>query len=228
MRDARKAVLKPPHSPAMRDWRDHQTSPHRAKRLDCARVHRRFSPDRPSQNDFGSGSFLRRRGSFPWQASGSRISRRSRFHPKAPEGWRTPRRFAQVCVSPANASRLGLRWPSTALLLAMSLRWSFGLFGGQTTKMPALRALKNPCSIRVSSVAKIQTPIVPAVHFKMNTGKETVDHAEFGMRDARKAVLKPPHSPAMRDWRDHQTSPHRAKRLDCARVHRRFSPDRPS
>jgi hypothetical protein len=107
----------------------------------------------------------------------------------------------------------------------MSLRWSFGLFGGQTTKMPALRALKNPCSSRVSTVAKIQTPLAPVVHPKMNSGKETVAHAEFGMRDARKAVLKPPHS---KRWRDHQASPHRAKRLDCARVHRRFSPGRPS
>jgi hypothetical protein len=34
-------------------------------------------------------------GNFPRQASGSRISHRSRFHPKAPEGWRTPRRFAR-------------------------------------------------------------------------------------------------------------------------------------
>jgi hypothetical protein len=69
----------------------------------------------------------------------------------------------------------------------------------------------------------------------MNSEKETVRlhlisarqvaHAEFGMRDARKAVLKPPHS---KRWRDHQASPHRAKRLDCARVHRRFSPGRPS
>ena len=37
-----------------------------------------------------------------------------------------------LCVireSQANASRHGLRWPSTALPLTMSLRWSFGLFG---------------------------------------------------------------------------------------------------
>jgi hypothetical protein len=70
-------------------------------------------------------------------------------HPKAPEQRRTPGRFA-VRESSANASRLGLRWPSTAFperqrrgifvdsvrthsqapqerhIPAMSLRWSFG------------------------------------------------------------------------------------------------------
>jgi hypothetical protein len=50
------------------------------------------------------------------------------------------------------------------------------------------------------------------VHPKMNSGKESVTNAEFGLLDARKAVLKPPHS---RRWRDHRASPHRAKRLDC-------------
>jgi hypothetical protein len=40
----------------------------------------------------------------------------------------------------------------------------------------------------------------------------SVSHFKFGLRDAWKAVLKPPQS---RRWRDHQVSPHRAKRLDC-------------
>ena len=48
-----------------------------------------------------------------------------------------------------------------------------------------------------------------------------VANVAFSLRDARKAVLKPPHS---RRWRDCHASLSRAKRLDCARVHRRFSP----
>jgi hypothetical protein len=42
-----------------------------------------------------------------------------------------------IRVSQANASRLGLRWPSTALSLVMSLRWNFGLFGWPSCKGPA-------------------------------------------------------------------------------------------
>jgi hypothetical protein len=48
-----------------------------------------------------------------------------------------------------------------------------------------------------------------------------VANAEFSLRDARKAVLKPPHYTAMRDWRDHQASSHLAKRLDSESLRER-------
>jgi hypothetical protein len=39
--------------------------------------------------------------------------------------------------------------------------------------------------IRVHPWLKIQTPIAPIVHPKMNSGKESVANAEFGMRSVR-------------------------------------------
>jgi hypothetical protein len=69
----------------------------------------------------------------------------------------------------------------------------------------------------------IQTPDALVVHPKMNSGNEfplPVANADLGLWDARKAVLKPPHS---RRWRDHQAFPHRAKRLDCGAFTAAFS-----
>jgi hypothetical protein len=47
-----------------------------------------------------------------------------------------------------------------------------------------------------------------------------VANAHLTCGDARKAVLKSPHS---RRWRDHLASPHRAKRLDCGAFTATFS-----
>jgi hypothetical protein len=42
------------------------------------------------------------------------------IHPKAPEGWRTPRRFARFNERGQSRQRLGVRQPSGALNFTLS------------------------------------------------------------------------------------------------------------
>ncbi len=50
-----------------------------------------------------------------------------KFHrpPKAPEGWRTPRRFARFGGHRSTRQRFGVRWPSTAFSSRTKLAYEF-------------------------------------------------------------------------------------------------------
>src|ERR1039458_3920599 len=50
-------LLKQPHSPAQRDWRDHRASPNLAKRLDCARFTAAFPGRFKSRPPLSHGQF---------------------------------------------------------------------------------------------------------------------------------------------------------------------------
>ena len=103
-----------------------------ARRQDCSRHNPQIPPPPSSlQIQPPIASFvhpklpLAARLGHCWGARSSRLPFSASRPPKAPEGWRTPRRFARFVGQRPTRQRHGVRWPSTAFSPRMKPSYNF-------------------------------------------------------------------------------------------------------